>query len=96
MDSHSEILFQGPVQYGDNSRAASTEINKHACSFDNQHCHPFVCVNIAPAYIYIGQPFTMWQYFKGGIYWGDLPESAAKFRGKMVSELDESCRARVA
>ena len=33
-------------------------------------------------YVYRGQPFTMQRDFKGSVYWDDLPESAAAFRGQ--------------
>ena len=46
-----EVLFQGPIQCGDNSREASTENDKH--SFDNQHCNPFIRMNNARAHTYI-------------------------------------------
>ena len=59
-----------------NSRAASTEINKHA-TFDNPHCSPFVHMNIACTHMYIGiNPLPGGKISRAA---DDLPESATTF-----------------
>ena len=89
---HGEILFQGSVWCGDNSRAArfqgrrlqrSTRTCIH--NFNNKR----ICMHVkcACAYWYSCRPFTIQRDFEGGVYWdelvdrcGDIPR-AAGFRG---------------
>ena len=49
---HGKILFQCPVWCGDNFGGGACR-DRQTCNFDNQHCCPFVCMNIVCARTYI-------------------------------------------
>ena len=88
-----EILFQGSVWCGDNSRAASTEIDTHARTHKPSCMH----VKCPCAYGNCCRPLTMRRDFEGGVYWdeladrcGDISRAAgfrgvARFRGNTVT-----------
>ena len=87
-----EILFQGSVWCGDNSRAArfrgrrlQRSIRTHVHSFNNKpSCMHVKC---ACAYGNCCRPLTMRRDFEGGVYWDELADRcgeisrAAGFRG---------------
>ena len=99
-----EILFQGSVWCGDNSRAArfrgrrlQRSIRTHVHSF-NSYMH----VKCPCAYGNCCRPLTMRRDFEGGVYWDELADrcgdisraagfrGAARFRGNTVSMVGRS------
>ena len=87
-----EILFQGSVWCGDNSRAArfrgrrlQRSIRTHVYSFNNKSS--YVHVKCPCAYGNCCRPLTMRRDFEGGVYWDELADRcgeisrAAGFRG---------------
>ena len=98
---HNEIILQGSVWCGNNSRVVRFRgwhlQRSTRTEFHNKINYGPIWMNIcACTYMYRGQPLTMWQHFKGGIYWDNLAETcsdisraagfwgAATFRGNTV------------
>ena len=73
-----EILFRDPVRCSNNSRMASTEIEKHAALTVSiaAHCMYEYCTYVHM--YYSGRPFTIRKISKVAF---NLPESVARFQG---------------
>ena len=85
-----EILFQGSIRCGDNSRAARFRGGRHLQRSTCTHVHSFnSCMHVKCLCTYGNccRPLTMRQDFEGGVYWDELAERcgdisrAAEFQG---------------